>query len=35
MIQQRLEERNLLEEEKCWPEKSEVKLWPAAFCVGD
>ena len=35
MIQRRLEERSLPEEENIWPVESEEKLWPAAFCVGE
>ena len=35
MIQRRLEERDLPEETDVWPEKSDVKLWPATFCLGD
>jgi hypothetical protein len=35
MIQMRLEERSLPNEENIWPEESEEKLWPAAFCVGE
>ena len=35
MIQKRLEERDLPEETDVWPEKSDVKLWPATFCLGD
>jgi len=35
MIQIRLEERSLLDEENIWPEESEEKLWPATFCVSE
>ncbi|MHB8117990.1 MAG: hypothetical protein ACYDHX_04580 [Methanothrix sp.] len=35
MIQSRLEERSLPEEENIWPEERGEKLWPATFCLGD
>ncbi|MHB8118134.1 MAG: hypothetical protein ACYDHX_05330 [Methanothrix sp.] len=35
MIQSRLEERSLPEEEDVWPEERGKKLWPATFCLGD
>lgn len=35
MIQSRLEEKSLPEEENIWLEEHGEKLWPATFCLGD
>jgi hypothetical protein len=35
MIQSRLEERSLFEEEIIWPENHGEKLWSVTFCLGD